>query len=135
MDPVFYEPDISKISILGGGLLGGSIALALQDSREVRLWFRRAELLESARLAGFKGATADLTAAVTGCDLLILAVPVGAMPALLSAAVEAGLPSSCLVTDVGSVKQTPHHQLAEILTSSGNTFIGSHPMAGSEKTA
>lgn len=122
-----------KISILGGGLLGGSIALALQDSREVRLWFRRAELLESARLAGFKGTTADLTAAVTGCDLLILAVPVGAMPALLSAAVEAGLPSSCLVTDVGSVKQTPHQQLTEILTSSGNAFIGSHPMAGSEK--
>jgi prephenate dehydrogenase len=122
-----------KISILGGGLLGGSIALALQDSREIRLWFRRAELVEDARLAGFHGATADLAAAVADCDLLILAVPVGAMPNLLSAAVEAGLPGTCLVTDVGSVKQTPHRQLAEILKTSGNAFIGSHPMAGSEK--
>jgi prephenate dehydrogenase len=122
-----------KISILGGGLLGGSIALALQDSKKVRLWFRRPELLESARLAGFLGTTSDLTEAVADCDLLILAVPVGAMPALLSAAVKAGLPSSCLVTDVGSVKQAPHQQLADILATSGNAFIGSHPMAGSEK--
>ncbi len=134
MDPVFFmSQTFQKISILGGGLLGGSIALALQDSREVRLWFRRAELLENARIAGFHGATSDLTAAVADCDLLILAVPVGAMPALLSAAVEAGLPSTCLVTDVGSVKQTPHQQLAEILATNGNAFIGSHPMAGSEK--
>lgn len=122
-----------KISILGGGLLGGSIALALQDSREIRLWFRRAELVEDAKLAGFHGATADLAVAVADCDLLILAVPVGAMPKLLSAAVAAGLPRTCLVTDVGSVKQTPHRQLAEILKTSGNAFIGSHPMAGSEK--
>ncbi len=134
MDPVFFmSQTFQKISILGGGLLGGSIALALQNSREVRLWFRRAELLENARLAGFQGVTADLTATVANCELLILAVPVGAMPALLLAAVEAGLPSSCLVTDVGSVKQAPHQQLAEILASSGNAFIGSHPMAGSEK--
>ncbi len=122
-----------KISILGGGLLGGSIALALQDSRKVQLWFRRPEMLENARLAGFHGATSDLTEAVADCDLLILAVPVGAMPALLSAAVEAGLPSTCLVTDVGSVKQAPHQQLADIIANSGNAFIGSHPMAGSEK--
>jgi prephenate dehydrogenase len=122
-----------KISILGGGLLGGSIALALQDTRDVRLWFRRNEMLDNARLAGFLGVTSDLTVAVANCDLLILAVPVGAMPSLLAAAIEAGLPSSCLVTDVGSVKQTPHQQLADVLTKNGNAFIGSHPMAGSEK--
>jgi prephenate dehydrogenase len=134
MDPVFFmSQPFQKISILGGGLLGGSIALALQDSKQVRLWFRRAELLETARAAGFLGATGDLSAAVANCDLLILAVPVGAMPALLFAAVEAGLPSTCLVTDVGSVKQAPHQQLAQILEKSGNSFIGSHPMAGSEK--
>jgi prephenate dehydrogenase len=134
MDPVFFmSQKFQKISILGGGLLGGSIALALQDSRDVRLWFRRLEMLEGARLAGFRGVTSDLTVAVANCDLLILAVPVGAMPNLLAAAVHAGLPSNCLVTDVGSVKQTPHLQLADILTKSGNAFIGSHPMAGSEK--
>jgi prephenate dehydrogenase len=134
MDPVFFmSQPFQKISILGGGLLGGSIALALQHELDVRLWFRRAEAVGGAKLAGFPTATSDLATAVADCDLLILAVPVGAMPTLLCSAIEAGLPKTCLVTDVGSVKQTPHLQLAGILEKSGNSFIGSHPMAGSEK--
>lgn len=55
------------------------------------------------------------------------------MPALLAAAVAAGLPKHCLVTDVGSVKSAPHRDLAPILAENGNPFIGSHPMAGSER--
>lgn len=134
MDPVFFmSQTFQKISVLGGGLLGGSIALAMQEHADVRLWFRRSAAVEGAQLAGFNGATSDLSAAVADCDLLILAVPVGAMPGLLNAAVEAGLPKDCLVTDVGSVKQAPHHQLAAVLEKSGNLFIGSHPMAGSEQ--
>jgi len=66
--------------------------------------------------------------------LLVLAVPVGAMPGLLAAALEAGLPDTCLVTDVGSVKQAPHQTLPPLLAARGCHFIGSHPMAGSEKT-
>jgi prephenate dehydrogenase len=122
-----------KIGILGGGLLGGSVALALREKVDVRLWFRKAEAIVPAREMGFTSATSDLAEAVAGADLLILAVPVGAMPALLSAAVAAGLPKNCLVTDVGSVKAAPHRDLAYILAQSGNPFIGSHPMAGSER--
>jgi prephenate dehydrogenase len=122
-----------KISVLGGGLLGGSLALALQDKVEVRLWFRKADAVSGAKGLGISGATADLKEAVKDCDLLILAVPVGAMSDLLAAAVDAGLPSTALVTDVGSVKQAPHRQLAPILSTAGNVFIGSHPMAGSEQ--
>lgn len=122
-----------RVSILGGGLLGGSIALALQGKTEVRLWFRKPDAVAPALELGLENATADLTEAVAQADLLILAVPVGAMPALLEAAVAAGLPADCLVTDVGSVKQTPHSSLASVLEKSGNPFIGSHPMAGSEQ--
>lgn len=122
-----------RIGILGGGLLGGSIALALREKADVRLWFRKPEAVAPAESLGIGNATSDLAAAVADCDLLILAVPVGAMPALLSAAIRAGLPSCCLVTDVGSVKKTVHDSLAEILGESGNPFIGSHPMAGSER--
>jgi prephenate dehydrogenase len=122
-----------KIAILGGGLLGGSIALALREKLDVRLWFRKAEAIVPAREMGFTSAACDLAEAVAGADLLILAVPVGAMPALLSAAVAAGLPKDCLVTDVGSVKAAPHRDLAPILAESGSSFIGSHPMAGSER--
>ncbi len=122
-----------KVSILGGGLLGGSIALALRGKTDARLWFRNPSVLEQARSLGFPHVTSDLTEAVEEAQLLILAVPVGAMPALLAAAVDAGLPSRCLVTDVGSVKQTPHRSLQDVLRGSGNPFIGSHPMAGSEQ--
>ncbi len=122
-----------KIGILGGGLLGGSVALALNEKAEVRLWFRKPEAIVPARELGFASATDNLAEAVSEADLLILAVPVGAMPALLSAAIAAGLPKACLVTDVGSVKVAPHRDLAPILAESGNPFIGSHPMAGSER--
>jgi len=122
-----------KIGILGGGLLGGSAALALREMMDVRLWIRRREAVEAAQLSGLDFATGDLGKAVEEADLLILAVPVGAMSALLSAAIAAGLPKDCLVTDVGSVKFAPHRDLASILAESGNPFIGSHPMAGSER--
>ena len=122
-----------RVSILGGGLLGGSIALALQGKTEVRLWFRKPDAVPPALEIGLENATSDLAEAVAQADLLILAVPVGAMPALLKAAIAAGLPADCLVTDVGSVKQAPHRSLASVLEESGNPFIGSHPMAGSEQ--
>lgn len=122
-----------KIGILGGGLLGGSAALALREKADVRLWIRRPEAVESAQLSGLDFTTGDLKEAVADTDLLILAVPVGAMPALLFAAMAAGLPKACLVTDVGSVKAAPHRDLAPALAQNGNPFIGSHPMAGSER--
>ena len=123
----------NRISVLGGGLLGGSIVLALEGKAGSKLWFRKPEAAEKARAAGFDSATGDLAEAVADCDLLILALPVGAMAPLLKAAIEAGLPKKTLITDVGSVKQTPHRELGPIVRESGNPFIGSHPMAGSEQ--
>lgn len=127
--------DFSNITILGGGLLGGSLAMALakRDTPPgVHLWMRKQETLQAARERGLEGATCDLTLAVSKADLLVLAVPVGAMATLLAQALEAGLPSTCLVTDVGSVKHAPHQCLAPLLAGRCMDFIGSHPMAGSE---
>lgn len=128
--------DFAQVTILGGGLLGGSLALALPsvpDAPVVRLWVRRQETVAEALDAGITGVTADLAEAVKDADLVVLAVPVGAMPALLSAALKAGLPEGALITDVGSVKGHPHQALAPVLSGTGVDFIGSHPMAGSEK--
>lgn len=130
------SPDFPNITILGGGLLGGSLALALAASQHpptVRLWARRPETADQARDLGIHLATADLAEAVQGADLAILAVPVGSMPQLVSLALEAGLPATCLLTDVGSVKRAPHLAIAPVLAGSGVRFIGSHPMAGSER--
>lgn len=126
----------SDISILGGGLLGGSLALALDrlpQPPRIRTWFRRPESVEPARAIGLPGCTNNLAEAVGNAKLLVLAVPVGAMPALLADALTAGLPHDCLVTDVGSVKAAPHRTLQPLLAPHGIPFIGSHPMAGSER--
>ncbi len=128
--------DFPIISILGGGLLGGSLALALgrlKNPPQVRLWARRPETVSHALEIGIEGATTDLAAAVQDADLVILAVPVGSMPGLLSAALACGMKPECLVTDVGSVKRAPHESLAPPLAGSPVRFIGSHPMAGSER--
>ena len=129
--------DFQKITILGAGVLGGSLALTihqLPNSPKVVLWARRSESADEAREIGISQATTDLREAVSGSNLLVLAVPVGAMPQLLAAAIQSGLPESCLITDVGSVKVAPHQSLTPVLADCENTFIGSHPMAGSEQT-
>jgi len=129
--------DFTNITILGGGLLGGSLALALpkpDGAPRVKLWVRRAETVKEAEAAGIANATCDLAEAVADADLIVLAVPVGVMPGLVSAALAAGLPEGCLITDVGSVKQFPHQAITPLLAETGVHFIGSHPMAGSEKT-
>ncbi len=120
---------LSRITILGPGLLGGSVALAAQTAGyEVVLWGRSKERVEETRALGLE-ATTDLEAAVTGTDLIILAVPVGVMSFLfeqLTALLQPGV----IVTDVGSVKALPH----EMAKRHKSPFIGSHPMAGSEQT-
>ena len=128
--------DLSNVTIAGGGLLGGSLALALAALDPppcVRLWARRPATVAAARELGIHGATCDLGEAMRETDLLVLAVPVGAMAELVTQAVAAGLPAGCLVTDVGSVKRAPHLSIPPRLAGHAIDFIGSHPMAGSER--
>ncbi|HEX7260522.1 MAG TPA: prephenate dehydrogenase/arogenate dehydrogenase family protein [Luteolibacter sp.] len=130
------KTDFPIITILGGGLLGGSLALALaalENPSIVRLWARKQETVNEAEKLGIANVTADLAAAVKDASLVILAVPVGAMAALVTAALEAGLPDGCLISDVGSVKRVVHRKVSPLLKERGIRFIGSHPMAGSER--
>lgn len=128
--------EFEKVAVLGGGLLGGSLALALRrdyPDLPVSLWARRSETVEQARGRGIETATGDLAEAIEGADLVVLSTPVGAMADLLSAAQAAGLSREALVTDVGSVKAAPHRALRPVIEAGGGRFIGSHPMAGSEQ--
>jgi len=118
---------LKKITILGPGLLGGSVGLASQAAGyEVVMWGRKQERVELAREYGLT-ATTQLLPAVYDADLIVLAVPVGVMKDL-SQQLIGHLKQGALVTDVGSVKALPHH------AAKGLPFIGSHPMAGSEQT-
>lgn len=128
--------EFEKVAVLGGGLLGGSLALALRRSfpgLPVVLWARRQETVAEARARGIDSATNDLAEAVVGADLVVLSTPVGAMAGLLAAAQRAGMSPRALITDVGSVKAAPHRALAPLVAAGGGYFIGSHPMAGSEQ--
>lgn len=131
----FMPPLIRQLTLLGPGLLGGSLGLAVKRrklARKVVIWGRR---LESAEAAVRRGA-ADRVAltpgeAVQGSDLIILCTPVGAMP-VIAREFRSKLAKGALVTDVASTKYDIVKQLSVILAGRA-TYIGSHPMAGAEK--
>ncbi len=110
---------------------------------DLRLWARRQEAREALKTRGFaeNQVFADLKEAAAGADLLVLATPVGAMGQLAQKIVDsgeigenAGMAHGAVVTDVGSVKSAVVAELEPIFGRVGIDFIGSHPMAGSEKT-
>lgn len=128
---------VESVAVVGPGLLGGSLALALSDGVDhLRLWGRRSVALDGALAVGFSGlGTTNFDEAVRGVDLVVLAVPVGVMPDM--ARQIAGLPACDrpkLVTDVGSVKGALARELPAILGPVGVEFVGAHPMCGSEQS-
>ena len=126
-----------KITIIGVGLLGGSIGLAARQRRlagEVAGFVRRAASLKDCERAGAVDyATTDLCAAVSDADLVILCTPLAQMRALVKQFLPA-LKRGAIITDVGSVKADVVRELESLIQKSGAHFIGSHPMAGGEKT-
>ena len=125
-----------KISIIGVGLLGGSLGLAAKQRRlakEIAGYVRRAASLKECEKAGAVDyATTDLLAAVSGADLVILCTPLAQMRAMVERLLPA-LKRGAIVTDVGSVKASVVRDLESLVKSAGAHFIGSHPMAGGEQ--
>jgi len=125
----------SRVTIVGPGLLGGSLALALKarTGAHVTVWARRAESVAQVEARGCAdAATSDLTEAVRKADTVVLCTPVGTMPALCQQ-MNTTLPSGALVVDVGSVKAPVVNDLTPLFTAP-TQFVGCHPMAGSEQT-
>jgi prephenate dehydrogenase len=125
-----------KITIVGVGLLGGSIGLAVRRHRlagEIAGFVRRAASLKDCEKAGAVDyATTDLLAAVSNSDLVILCTPLAQMRALAEQILPA-LKRGTIVTDVGSVKAGVVRELESLIARAGAHFVGSHPMAGGEK--
>jgi prephenate dehydrogenase len=118
-----------RIAVLGVGLIGGSIGLAAKErveGAEVVGFGRDRERLELARERGaIDRAAGSIGGAVDGAQLCFACAPVGALPELVRAALEAS-GEDTLVTDVGSTKQ----DLAS--RTSDPRFVGGHPIAGAE---
>lgn len=133
MPPVLFR----HASIIGVGLLGGSLGLALRRrglAARVTGLVRRADAAAEAQAAGaVHEATTEPAAAVRGADLVVLCTPV-AQIGEQARALAPYLARGAVVTDVGSVKAAVIAAAEGPVQAAGARFVGSHPMAGGEKT-
>jgi prephenate dehydrogenase len=121
-----------RAAVIGTGLIGGSIGLALAElGHDVVGFDRDSDRLDRARKLGAVGSIAgDLQHAASGADVAFVALPVGAIADAVAQLLEGGVP---LVTDVGSVKGPIVAEVARRCPAHASRFIGGHPMAGSEQ--
>lgn len=126
----------AQLTLLAPGLLGGSVARAAREigaARRIVLWARRPEVRLALRDQPWCDAVADTPeAAVEGASLVIIAAPVDRIVPLVRTVAPALTPGA-IVTDVGSVKGEITRLGTAALAHRAH-FVGSHPMAGSEKT-
>jgi len=124
------------VAIVGVGLIGGSIGLDLLAQSRCRRVIgigRRAESLAAAvRVGAVTETSLDLANGVADAELVIVCTPVGRIVDDVLAAAKAARPGT-LITDVGSTKRSIVRGVAGKLPA-GVTFVGSHPIAGSEKS-
>ncbi len=126
-----------QTTILGPGLLGASLAMAIRKhalSERIVIWARSPESRKKCQNQQW----CDITfkspeEAVIDSDLVLLCTPVHTITSLLKQ-IQPALAKNTLVSDVGSTKAFICHEAQQIFRDTPANFIGSHPMAGSEKT-
>ena len=130
MDP------FDRVSIVGVGLLGGSLAKVMRKlglAKSLVGYGRNKTNLEEAKALGIIDQVApDIQSAVKDADLIVLCSPVRAISQLITK-MAPHIKPGCLVTDVGSVKE-PLVREVEALMPEGVFFVGAHPIAGGEKS-
>ena len=126
----------NKIAIIGVGLIGGSIGLAIRKKRvagEVTGVFRHKSTLKKALKAkAVDKATMSIREGVKDADLIIVASPVYSIPLLIKEAARYAK-KGAVITDAGSTKSWIVNNVEKVLKNHTDIyFVGSHPMAGSE---
>ncbi len=125
-----------RIAIFGPGLLGASLGLAVKErgvARRAAVWARRSEVREACRRRSWCDEVfANPEDAAADAGLGIICTPVEAIRPL-AIRVAAALPEGAVLTDVGSTKSLICRQTQAAMLG-GAFFVGSHPMAGSEKS-
>jgi prephenate dehydrogenase len=126
---------IDRLCIVGVGLIGGSLAKDLRRLSlcgEVIGCSRKRENLVRARELGIIDAYhLDPAKAVAGADMVVLAVPLGAMAAVLEA-MSPGLAAGAVLTDVGSAKRSVLEAARSAFGAIPENFVPAHPIAGTE---
>jgi len=124
-----------QVAIIGLGLMGGSIGLALKQSSqpgcEIVAYVRRPEVASAAlSLEAVDKVETNLKDAVKEAEIVVIATPVLTVKEILSQ-IAGHLPRGCVVTDTASTKLDVMQWAEDLLPPTVN-FIGGHPMAGKE---
>ncbi len=130
---------LPRVTVIGAGLVGSSIALAVREvgAGRVVLVDADAGVRERAAALGIaEQVLGSVPEAVGDADIVIAAVPAGAVPEVLSAAAVAA-PRAAILTDAASLKLTSTLDVTSRLSDAKagpERFVGGHPMAGSERS-
>ena len=127
--------DFGTVAIVGVGLIGGSVGLALRvrrlASKVVGIGYRRTSLDKALQRGAVDEATTDLAAGVAEADLVLLGTPVDRTVELVGR-VRAVCRPAAVLTDVGSTKRLIVDEI-DALEPAGAAFVGGHPLAGLEE--
>ena len=128
---------INKITIIGVGLIGGSLAKAIKENNLAKVVFgfgRDLNRLEKAQKANvIDQFSTNLKDAINDSDIVIIATPVGSFQEILSE-IKPFLTSKMVISDVGSTKTNIALIVSQTLGDYSNYFIPAHPIAGKEKS-
>ena len=128
---------IERLCIIGVGLIGGSLARALREAgacREVVGAGRNAGNLQTAvELGVIDRYETDLAQAVSGADMVVVCVPLGAMEGVFKA-IKGQLAENVVLTDVGSAKGSVIDAAQRAFGSVPEFFVPGHPIAGTEQS-
>lgn len=127
---------MTTIAIVGTGLIGTSLALAIKDSNlqvdVVGTDYDGSARSGAQKSGAFKRVESRLANVIRGADVVVFAIPVMAMREMMEATASE-FEDGCVVTDVGSSKRVVLQWAEEVLPKSVS-FVGGHPMAGKEKS-
>jgi len=127
---------LTTIAIVGTGLMGTSLALAIKASNlqvdVVGTDYDSSARSGAQKSGAFKKVEARLAGAIRGADVVVFAIPIMAMREMMEFCAN-DFQEGCVVTDVGSSKRAVLKWAEEVLPKHVN-FVGGHPMAGNEKS-
>ncbi|MCW8922287.1 MAG: prephenate dehydrogenase/arogenate dehydrogenase family protein [Gammaproteobacteria bacterium] len=128
---------VQTVCIIGTGLIGGSLALALKKSgfcrRIVGAGRTEATLKKAVELGVVDHYETDFALAVKDADIVVVAVPLSAMKNVFEQIAPA-LSATAVVTDAGSAKQSVISDAQVAFGKTSNRFVAGHPISGTEKS-
>lgn len=134
------SPLINNLCVIGTGLIGGSLCLALKEkgacNNIIGAGRSEATLQKAQQLNIIDRYETDISEAVKDADLVFVSVPLGAMPTVfekINKGLKAAGNTKAIITDAGSSKQQVQKIAEDVFAENAKRFVAGHPIAGTEK--